>query len=130
VSAAEIYGVVFQNATAAFLARVLDYDGQPVTPSQIASVEYTVAEHLDDMTETTPIDGHTAVALNPSDVLFATLQKGGLWDVDDVGYNFRHVIDVSQAPAFPTAGSHYRITYRLTPQTGQVIVVRFRVKAI
>jgi len=104
VSAAEIYGVVFQNATAAFLARVLDYDGQPVTPSQIASVEYTVAEHLDDMTETTPIDGHTAVALNPSDVLFATLQKGGLWDVDDVGYNFRHVMTSRRPRPFPQRG--------------------------
>lgn len=130
MSASEIYGVVFQNATAAFLARVLNYDGQPVTPSQIASLQYTVSECQDDLLAITPVEGHTAVAINPSDVLFATLQKDNLWDVDDLGYNFRHVIDVSQAPAFPTAGCHYRIEYRLTPQTGQVIVVRFRVKAI
>lgn len=130
MSSSEIYGVVFQNATATFLARILGYDGQPVTPSQIASVCYTVAECGDDPAEATPVQGHDNVALTPANVLFATLQKDVLWDRDEVGYNFRHVIDVSQASAFPTAGQHYRVEYRLVPQAGQVIVVRFRVKAI
>lgn len=130
MSANEIYGIVFQNATATFLARVLGYDGQVVSPSQITSIQYTVAECGDDPASLTPVAGHTNVVLNPSNVLFATLQKDVLWDLDDVGYNFRHVIDVSQAPAFPTAGHHYRVEYRLFPNTGQVIVVRFRVKTI
>ncbi|MGQ9504224.1 MAG: hypothetical protein ACUVQG_03865 [Thermogutta sp.] len=130
MSSGEFYGLVFQNATATFLARVLGYDGQPVQPSQIASVRYTVAEYADDLMTTTPVQGHTDVVLSPTDVLFATLQKDALWDLDDVGYNFRHVIDVSQAPAFPVAGGHYRVEYRLTPQAGQVIVVRFRVKVL
>lgn len=130
MTANEIYGIVFQNATATFLARVLGYDGQPVTPSQITSIQYTVAECGDDPTTVTPVVGHNTVVLSPADVLFATLQKDVLWDLDDVGYNFRHVIDVSQAPAFPTSGQHYRVEYRLLPATGQVIVVRFRVKTV
>lgn len=130
MSSGEIYGVVFQNATATFLARVLGYDGQPVQPSQIATIHYTVAESADDPSTMTPVPGHSNVVLAPTDVLFATLQKDVLWDLDDVGYNFRHVIDVSQAPAFPTPGQHYRIEYRLTPHAGQVIVVRFRVKVL
>jgi len=130
MSSSEIYGVVFQNATATFLARILGYDGQPVTPAQIGSIYYTVAECGDDPTEVTPVEGHDNVALTPGSVLFATLQKDALWDRDEVGYNFRHVIDVSQASAFPTAGQHYRVEYRLMPHIGQVIVVRFRVKAI
>ena len=48
----------------------------------------------------------------------------------DVGYNFKHVLDVSEHQAFPTAGRAYRVVYELSPTSGQVILVRFRVHAI
>ncbi|MEJ5341049.1 MAG: hypothetical protein WHT09_05725 [Thermogutta sp.] len=129
--AAEIHGIVFQKASATLLARVLGADGNPITPSQITAARYSVALIDDeDPTSLSPVSGHWEVSLTPSAVVLATLQKDALWDVDEIGYNFRHILDVTQAPAFPEAQRTYRIEYRLTPQTGQQIVVRFRVRAI
>ena len=62
--------------------------------------------------------------------IFDSLQDGGLWNEDDVGYNFKHVLDVSTNQAFASAGKHYQIRFLLTPVTGQEIIVRFRVNAI
>ena len=127
----DIYGTVFQGATAIFLARVLGYDGQPVLPAQIASARYTVARlDDDDPTLATPVTGHSDVSLTPSQVLFASLQKDALWEEDEVGYNFRHVVEVAQYPAFTEPGSRYRVEYRLFPTANQIIVVRFRVQVI
>ena len=70
--------------------------------------------------------GHSAV----NTVVFDTLQDDLIWTVDDKGYNFKHTIDVSSAQAFETAGLFYRVRYNLTPVSGQVIVVRFKLKAI
>lgn len=129
--AAEIYGIVFQKASATLLARVLGADGNPITPSQITAARYSVALVDDeDPTLLNPVAGHWDVPLSPSAVVLATVQKDALWDVDETGYNFRHILDVTQAPAFPEAQRTYRIEYRLTPQNGQEIVVRFRVRAI
>ncbi len=52
------------------------------------------------------------------------------WTVDQIGYNFRHVLDVTSHPAFPTAGRHYLVEFSLRPVRGQVILVRFRLYAI
>jgi hypothetical protein len=52
------------------------------------------------------------------------------WDVDEVGFNFRHEIDVTESPAFVTAGRRYRVQYVLTPTDGQPIVVRFVIEAL
>ena len=129
--AAEIYGIVFQKASATLLARVLGADGNPITPSQITAARYSVALVDDeDPTLLSPIPGHWEVALTPSTIIFATVQKDALWSVDETGYNFRHILDVTHAPAFPEAQRTYRVEYRLTPQTGQEIVVRFRLRAI
>ena len=65
-----------------------------------------------------------------SDVVFNSLQTGGLWTVDEVGYNFRHEIDVSTAEAFPKAGVQYQVRYELVPTSGQKTIVRFQLRVI
>jgi hypothetical protein len=40
------------------------------------------------------------------------------------------VLDVSLHPAFAIAGRRFLIEYQLTPATGQVILVRFRINVI
>ena len=131
LDASDIYGVVFKNGSATLLARVVGADGAPVTPGQIASAAYTVAildEH--DPDSATPVAGHQGVSVSVAELVSDTLQQDALWDVDELGYNFKHVLDVSAQPAFPTAGRQYRIQFELTPAAGQVILVRFRVHAI
>jgi len=129
--AADIFGTAFKQGTVTLLARVVGSDGQPVQPGEINTAQYSVFLLDDaDADARTPVAGHTDVALLPGDVLFDTLQNDELWDVDEVGYNFRHEPDVSQSPAFAVAGRRYLAEYRLLPTAGQVIVVRFRIDVI
>jgi hypothetical protein len=130
-SASDIHGVVFKNGSATLLARVVGADGTAVTQSEIASASYT-AYLLDqsDPDAATAVVGHTGVAVDVASLIHDSLQKDELWDVDEVGYNFKHVLDVSTYPVFGTAGRAYRVVFELTPVAGQVILVRFRVHAI
>ena len=84
----------------------------------------------DDPDSEVAVSGHSANSLVVNTVVFDTLQDDLIWTVDDKGYNFKHTIDVSSAQAFDTAGLFYRVRYNLTPVSGQVIVVRFKLKAI
>lgn len=130
-TACEVSAAVFSSASAILLARVVNAQGLPLVPSQIASASYTVYQ-LDewDLASATPLPGHTNRALVPGEILLDTLQLDALWNVDTTGYNFRHVVDVSSQPAFPVAGVHYRCRHELVPTAGQVIVVRFKLLAI
>jgi hypothetical protein len=129
--ARDIHGTVFKNGSATLLARVVGADGSPITQAEIESAAYTV--YIIDEAEPdadTAVTGHTAVDVDPEDLVFDELQTDDLWDVDATGYNFRHVVDVSSDPAFAAAGSVYRIVFTLQPIAGQAILVRFRVRAI
>ncbi len=127
----DIHGSVFKNGSAVFLGRVVGADGTPITPAQIAAARYTVAL-LDpsDADTATPVPGHQNVALEVRELVYDALQRDALWNVDALGYNFKHVLDVRTNPAFPVAGRPYRVEFVLVPVSGQVILVRFRVHAI
>jgi len=129
--AQDIHGTVFKNGSATLLARVVGADASPLAQADVASARYTVAL-LDesDPDAATPVAGHTDVAVAVASLIYDTLQTDGLWDVDDTGYNFKHVLDVSASQAFATAGRSYRVTFELVPASGQVILVRFRVNCI
>jgi hypothetical protein len=129
--AADIHGVVFKNGSATLLARVVGALGTPVTQSDLASAKYT-AYLLDenDPDGAAPVAGHTDVTLDVASLVHDELQNDELWDVDDTGYNFRHTLDVSTYQVFTMAGRIYRIVFELTPTSGQIVLVRFRVHAI
>ena len=129
--AQDVHGTVFKNGSATFLARVVGADGMVVTRAAFSSVTYSVFL-LDDQDPDiqTAVTGHGDVELTVDDVLYDTLQQDSLWTKDTIGYNFKHVLDVSENPAFAVAGRSYRVLFALTPTSGQVILVRFRVHAI
>ncbi len=129
--ASDIHGVVFKNGSAILLARVVGAQGAPVTQSNVASAKYT-AYLLDenDPDEAAPVTGHTDVAVDVASLIYNDLVNDDLWDVDDTGYNFRHTLDVSSQQVFTTAGRIYRIVFELTPTSGQIVLVRFRLHAI
>ena len=127
----DIYGTVFKNGTCTLLARIVDSSGASLDPSAVASVVYSV--YLlddDDADRRTPVAGHEAVAVPVGDVLLEAPCVDALWSIDAIGYNFRHLLDVSAAAAFPTARRKYLVEYRLAPNGGQVVLLRFRVNAI
>lgn len=129
--AADIYCTVHKQGTATFLARVLGPSGAPVTRAEISSIGYSLYLLDDrDPDARTAVTGHEQVALTVDSVLLVSLETGAIWTRDAIGYNFRHTLGVSTQPAFATAGRRYLLEYRLTPATGQTILVRFRVHAI
>ena len=130
-SASDISGTVFKNGSATLLARVVGADGSAVTQADVASAAYTVyLLDENDPDAATAVTGHTDVSVDAASLIYDGLQADELWDVDEAGYNFKHILDVSANDAFATAGRTYRIVFRLTPAAGQVILVRFRVHAI
>lgn len=129
--ARDVHGNAYKNGSATLLARVVGADGTALVPGDIAAAEYSIYLLDDrDPDARTPVAGHQGVALSVSGVLFAALQTDERWTVDALGYNFRHVLDVSANQAFATAGRRYLVEFRLTPVSGQVILVRFRINVI
>lgn len=130
-TAKDIYGTAFKNGTAVLMARIVDAAGANVQQAGLAAIKYSVLE-LDPCRpdQLVAVTGHNGVTLTVSNVVFNALQTGGLWTVDEVGYNFRHEIDVSSSEAFPKAGAHYQVRYELTPTAGQKSIVRFQLRVI
>jgi hypothetical protein len=130
-TAKDIHGTAFKNGSAILMARIVDASGTHVQQAGIAAIEYSIFEldpcRPDDLTA---VAGHDGVSLTVADVIFNALQTGGLWTVDEVGYNFRHEIDVSSSEAFPKAGAQYQVRYELTPTAGQKSIVRFQLRVI
>jgi hypothetical protein len=127
----DIFGTAFKNGTAVLMARIVDAAGANVLQAGIAAIEYAVYE-LDPCrpNNLAAVAGHDGVSLTVANVIYNSLQTGGLWTVDEVGYNFRHEIDVSTAEAFPKAGTQYQVRYELTPTMGQKTIVRFQLRVI
>jgi len=124
----DIEGVWLENASATLLARVVGPDNEtPIKQADLASAKYTaylLDEHDPDVQ--TPITGHTDVDVPIAGLIHDTLQEDALWgDLDETGYNFKHVLDVA-TDLFTLIGRTYRITFTLTPTSGQPIIVRFR----
>lgn len=130
-TAKDIHGSAFKNGSAVLLARIVDATGANVQQAGLAAIEYSIYE-LDPCRpdESVAVTGHDRVAVSVSSVIFNALQTGGLWTADDVGFNFRHEINVSSADAFPKAGAQYQIRYELTPTSGQKSIVRFQLRVI
>jgi hypothetical protein len=127
----DIFGTAFKNGSAVLLARIVDSAGVVVQQAGVSAIEYSVFE-LDPCRpdELTVVAGHDGVSLVVADVIFDSLQTGGLWTVDEIGYNFRHEIDVSADEAFPKAGAQYQVRYEITPTSGQKTTVRFQLRVI
>ncbi|MGD9127357.1 MAG: hypothetical protein PVH19_08260 [Planctomycetia bacterium] len=130
--ALDIYGTVFKQGTVTCMARVVGDDVTPITAVDISAASCSIwLLDTGDVDSRTAVTGHQNATLTPGDVIFATLQtEDDRWTIDSIGYNFLHTIDVSTDDAFTQAGRDYLVEYRLTPVSGQVILLRFRFHAI
>jgi hypothetical protein len=61
-------------------------------------------------------------------VIFDTPRLGGLWTIDEEGYNFRHEIAVDLAAGFPKTHARYEVRYKLESVTGERAIVRFQLR--
>ena len=107
------------------LARIVNASGSYITQASLTAIKYMVRD----------IDGEssgTLTTLTVSAVVFDTLQTGGAWDADSVGYNFATTIPASAFAWTPTlderdnqATRHFQVDVRFTPTSGEQWVVPF-----
>ena len=108
------------------MARIVDFNGSLINPSDVDSVSYSVYLLDGGKPECRmSVRGHFNVALNVSDVLFNQLQKNPHWTEDDTGFNFCWTLNISNDNAFALAGRHYLVEIRLVSK-GVPFLVRYR----
>lgn len=103
--------VIFAKQTFPIMARVVDHEGEPLTQAGVASISWAAY----------PAAGGSSVAtgtLTPSNVIYDTLQTDAIWDRDDIGFNFRHMVGSS---VLTTAGT-WRIEYVFTLATSGYVI--------
>jgi len=136
-----IRGVVTAQSGVTLMARVLGYNGEPITKVSITSIAYSVRLKN---TATTTATG----TLTVNDVVYNDLQQqDATWQVDDVdnpgtdarwGYNFRATLAATLFAAFAvdTASPYevtpytYQVDVEFTPASGQPFVVAFEITNI
>ena len=129
--AKDVQGTVFNNGSAVLMARVVNSTAQPITRAEVGTVTYSVLEVPGNgIGQPTAVPGHDAVSLDVVGTVFDTPQDDDAWTIDSTGYNFRHEIDVTSAPAFPNPGVCYLVRYEIQPIDGQKIVCRFRLRSL
>jgi hypothetical protein len=123
--------LVVENGMAVLMARIVDSAGVAVHRDQVAFAAYSILELADrDRSQEIAVPSHEAVRVDVDQVFCDSLEVGGLWDVDVVGYNFRHEINANRGEPFPKLGATYEIRYTLLPiDRDEAEIIRFRVKA-
>lgn len=133
--ARDIYGNVFAHGSATLLARVNDNHAGRLTPGRVSGVRMSVLM-LDADRAQMPVfvRGYRNVAVPAGDVLFDTLQNDARWQVDSLGYNFRHTLTNKNGKIFTQRGRHYLVVYKFTPaaetERHAEITLRFRIFVI
>lgn len=112
------------------LMRIVDAAGEPITPSLISTISYSIYRRSDaDLSLNNHVDGHYQRSLTVADVVLSSLQTDYLWDdADDTGYNFRHQLDIATYEALSEYGARYDIVYSFTPASGQKFPARYQVR--
>lgn len=112
-------GQIFEDSGGICLARLIDGNGDNLTQANTTSITYKVY----DKSETEVATGTLTVA----DVIFDTLQTTLLWTRDDLGYNFKAELP---ATAFPSPNETYRAEFKVTPASGEVFFVKYKISTL
>ena len=84
-------------------ALICKCDGTPITPADVLTIAYTIQD-MDAGRKSVP--GHTSVLLDRDTAIKTEI----LTDPEtDLTYNFEHVLDITEAPAFPKEANCYRL---------------------
>jgi hypothetical protein len=126
----DICETVFVDGAAVLMARIVDRAGVRVRRGQVARITYSIREiDLRDSERRSDVAGHIDAALDVDEVFSDSLQTGGLWDEDVVGYNFRHEIGAAGRGRFPKPGARYEIRYLFQPKScGGPMIIQFHVR--
>lgn len=102
-------GRVFRGMNALLLARLVNPNGIAVNAASFQSSAVVRVWDVTDQDD--PTDPEQTISVPVSSVLTNTLQTGGEWPDDGIGYNFSYELD---GDYLPTGGRQYRIEFELT----------------
>jgi hypothetical protein len=68
--------------------------------------------------------------LEVAQVFSRTLATDDLWTVDNIGYNFRHKLEIGQNIADPERGGYLELRYVFVSTDNYRATVRFRLKLV
>jgi hypothetical protein len=125
----EMNGTPVASNSAVLMARIVDRTGRAITRSEVASIKYSIVEiDRTNSDQVTIVPGYDDMPLDVDQVIFDTPEFGGLWTIDEEGYNFRHEIAANLATGFPKPRAHYQVCYELESTTGERSIVRFQLR--
>lgn len=111
-------GTIFESSSARFLGRIVDTNGDYIVQSDINTINIYIYDASDD----TLIDTYL---VDKAQVIFDTLQTGGVWTIDSTGYNFSHLIlDTSNL----LAKNNYKIQYKFVLNDSSIFWCYFILK--
>ncbi|HEY4232619.1 MAG TPA: hypothetical protein VGM76_04280 [Lacipirellulaceae bacterium] len=129
IGSSEMNGAAIASQSAILMARIVDAAGRSVERSDIASVRYLILEiDAAQPDVAVVVTGHDRVRLDVDAVIYDALEFGGLWSIDELGYNFRHEIVVVPTATFPKPHAHYQVVYELVSAAGQTASIRFTLR--
>lgn len=111
----------FENSSVTLLARVLNAEGEPITPEEVTSVDCQVFELGVDQAPIATMD------LTVSEVILPELALDERWSADPTGYNLRFVT----APEhMPEGAKIYAFELKLSVANGSPIFAVFEVPTL
>lgn len=119
-----IAGSITQRSGTTITGHIVDSSGADVVQADLLSITYTVLD-AQDQADPVPLDGFVDIGLDPSDVIFDTLQNVATLQVRP--FNFKHVLP---ALALPNGGQRYFVRYVLTPVSGEQYVQMVTLDAV
>ncbi|HEX4415161.1 MAG TPA: hypothetical protein VH107_16125 [Lacipirellulaceae bacterium] len=125
-------GNVGQSKTGVLMARLVDPHGRLLHTSMVRSIQYSLYELSESGSPRKRlVANHIGRQMRVDKVVADELNVGRSWDIDAIGYNFRHRFVVKSARLH---GDHsptmYELRYVITQTTGERSVVCFRVRML
>jgi hypothetical protein len=111
------------SGMALLMVRIVDPAGKSIRRSMVAAIRYSLYELC--VTGPVAVADHSDVALDVGDVMFDSLQTGGVWSLDVCGYNFRHEIDFPLENVEAGQGALYLLIYMFTPAGEPPTIIEF-----
>ncbi len=111
------------------MARVVDGDGLPLSPSQVERIAYSIrVENVEALSSGVCLSECHDEPLDVAEVLRGSLSLKG-WEIDSAGHNFRHVLRLPSRMALDGTEIRYEVCYRLVlREVAEPINLRFIVR--
>ncbi|MCC7475126.1 MAG: hypothetical protein IT425_06995 [Pirellulales bacterium] len=119
-----------RNHVVTLMARLVDRDGVCLTPRRVQTIDVSLHQKdADGANAGIDREIQPAHAVDPNALLSRSLCQTGGWRVDDVGFNFRHRVEIpADAVREITIGTFLEVRFHILLTTGEHVIVRFQLR--